>query len=141
MPSESDAPARSPERPPPAAALRSAEDLKSILRGISQGANTERQVKTEQKQESLRDTLAGILKKNETPPPVRPNTGSPAQGTAARPLPEKKPVAAEVPATPVLPPVPASTPPPVPEPSDAAASPPPFEVPEDRLRKILDGSD
>ncbi|HEX8947038.1 MAG TPA: type IV secretory system conjugative DNA transfer family protein, partial [Candidatus Paceibacterota bacterium] len=98
-----------------AAPEKSPDDLKAMIRSMTHTIRTSQQQTQSVRQQSLKDTLAGVLKKGEQDAIV-----SKEEKTAAAEPPRQS--ATELP-----------------QPKPSAEKKPPFEVPEDQLRKILDG--
>jgi hypothetical protein len=113
----SDFPQSAPQRPVQQAAptppSKSAEDLKAILRGMSDGAKKEKQVEVVKKQSSLKDALADVLAKN-------PTQNQPAAAPAPRETPTQPLASGQSP-----------------QQQSPVQEKKPFEVPEDTLRALF----
>lgn len=137
-----------PEKPNPATAGKTAEDLKSILRTMTSKSGAERDQKKSSQQQSLKGALAEVLQKSSQVKPV------PAQALLPEAFDVLKPVQASPPAE--NPPADPSAPVAQATPSQQNAAPvnapvnpmqpnvpqrdmKPYEVSEEALRKVLKG--
>jgi len=103
------------DRPAPAAGQKTAEDLRAILRRMTEEANKGKSVKAAEKQNDIRQSVAQATQPQPRPAP-------PMQNPAPKPPPppqEQRPTQPPAPAAP------------------QAQGPKPFEVPESDLRNLF----
>jgi len=96
------------DRPAPAAGQKSAEDLRAILRRMTEEANKGKSIKVAEKQNEIRQSVAQATQPKPTPPPIQNQAPQPPQ---SQPQPQPAPAAPQ--------------------------SPKPFEVPESDLRNLF----
>lgn len=107
---------------------KTAEDLRAILRTVTEREGHSKEKKESDRQQSLKGALKDVLAKNASQNP---------QKVSMPPEPPRPRPAASLPPVQNLPQSPMSTPPAPPAP--VSPQPKPFEVPEDQLRSILKG--
>ncbi|MEK7604855.1 MAG: type IV secretion system DNA-binding domain-containing protein [Patescibacteria group bacterium] len=113
-----------PREYPPAPATKSAEDLKAILRAMTEKHSGEKEKRESAQKSELKHTLVEVVHKN--PPPL----DNPPSGLSGERSAPQNAIAAPKP-------VPAAAQTPPPEPVFEAER--PFEVPEEKLKKVLKG--
>ena len=104
------------DRPAPAAGQKSAEDLRAILRRMTEEANKGKSIKVAEKQNEIRQSVAQATQSKPTPPPIQNQAPKPPQ---SQPQPQPAPAAPQAPQ------------------AQVPQAPKPFEVPESDLRNLF----